>query len=203
MKRAYAILIFLLLFTSVAEARKDEVQRFTFGAEWGYVAEIWSGFHNNFFAPEGYRVNQRESSFGYKGNTDTYIHVGYNLDEKWNLAMYIGYAGIDKEDKILPVTLRGTRFYGPDPMADRFFTFLDLGSGICLKKPVQEIFTGRFGGGYRMSLSPDTKLDLMVGLSLTYTHPEVIHDGRQIPHKMINRNDKLCGGLSISLALTI
>lgn len=204
MRRVVCILLMLILFNISVFAQKDcrnTYPRFTFGAEWGYVAEIWSGFHNNFFAPEGYRVDQRESSFGYKGNTDTYIHIGYNLDEKWNLAMYLGYAGIDKEDKILPVTIRGTRFFGPDPMADRFFTFLDLGSGICLKRPVQEILAAKTGLGYRLSLSRDTKLDIHIAARATYTHMNIIYDGVPIDADRTNRNQFLTAALSLGMAV--
>lgn len=186
-----------------AQERDGEVySRITFGAEWGYVATFWEFSHNNFFSAEGYRINEKESSFGYHSNGDLYLHAGCNVDEYWNLSLYAGYAGVNG-NKVVPVSIRATRYYGDDPSADRWFSFADLGSGICVKKPVQEILTGKLGGGYRISLSRDTKLDFMIGLRLTYTHPEVIHDGKQIPHKMTNRNNALCGGLSISLALTI
>ena len=206
MKKIISILLTICAFNICVKAQvtgEERFPRFTFGAEWGYVATVWEFTHNNFFSAEGYRINEKGNAFGYHSNGEVYLHAGYNFDEYWNLSLYAGYGGVNGMHKIVPISIRATRYYGDDPLTDRWFTFAGLGSGICLKKPVQEIFTGRFGGGYRMSLSPDTKLDLMVGLSLTYTHPEVIHDGRQIPHKLINRNDKLCGGLSISLALTI
>lgn len=184
-------------------SRKERYPRLTFGAEWGYVATFWDYTHNNFFSAEGYRINEKVNSFGWVSNGDLYLHAGYNIDESWNISVYAGYGGVNGPNKVIPVSFRATRCYGDDPMKDRWFSFVDLGSGICIKKPVQEIVTGRFGGGYRLSLSKDTKLDLMAGLRLAYTHPEVIHDGRPIPHKMINRNNTICGGLSISLALTL
>lgn len=206
MKKIISILLILCTFNTYinAQGRGEEgYPRLTFGAEWGYVATFWEFTHNNFFSAEGYRINEKGSEFRYHSNGDLYLHAGYNFDEYWNLSLYAGYGGANGMHKIVPISIRATRYYGDDPLMDRWFTFADLGSGICIKKPIQEILTGKFGGGYRMSLSRDTKLDLMIGLRLTYTHLEVIHDGKQIPHKMINRNNTLCGGLSISLALTI
>ena len=204
MRRIMCILLMFSLFNISVFAQKgceDAYPRFTFGAEWGAVAEFWSGFHNNFFAPEGYRVNQRGNSFRYRENTDTYVHMGCNLNEKWNLALYVGHAGVDEEEKVLPMTIRGTRFFGTDPMSDRFFTFLDLGSGLCLKRPVQEILAAKTGFGYRISLSRDTKLDFHIAARATYTHQNIIYDDIPIQADRTNRNDLLVAAVSLGMAV--
>ena len=176
---------------------------FTFGAEWSSVAEIWSGFHHNFFSPEGYRVNLEENSFGYKYSSDLYVHVGYNVNKNWNLSLYIGYADIGENGRIMPVTVRGTAFFGDNPMADRWFTFADLGSGICIKRPVQEIVAGKTGLGYRISLSRDTKLDFHIAARMTYAHKNIIYDNTFIPEDRTNRNNIYVAAVSIGMALVL
>lgn len=204
MKRIVCILLMLNLFNISVFAQEEcgyACPCLTFGAEWSSVAEIWSGFHNNFFAPDGYRVDQRGNRFRYRENTDVYVHIGYNFDEKWNIALYVGYADADEEEKILPVSLRGTRFFKSDHMSDRWFTFLDIGSGLCLKRPVQEILAAKTGFGYRLSLSRDTKLDFHIAARATYAHKNIIYDDTIIQADRTNRNDLLIGALSLGMAV--
>ena len=153
MKKILAILLILFSFNIYVNAQKDRFSRYTFGVEWGYVATFQSGYRYIFFPPEGYRVDVRDNSFGLHSNADMYIHSGINLNRQWNLSLYAGYAGVGDIHKVIPVSIRTTRYFGKDPLKDRWFAFTDLGSGICLKRPVQEILTGKIGGGYRMSLS--------------------------------------------------
>jgi hypothetical protein len=80
--------------------------------------------------------------------------------------------------------------------------FADGGSGICLKTPVQEILTGKIGGGYQMSLSRDTKLNFLFSARGTFTHPSVYYDGSRIPMNRTNRNNAVVGAVSIGLGLT-
>ena len=204
MRRLMCILLMFSLFNInvfAQKADKDAYPRLTFGVEWSTIAELWSGFHHNFYAPEGYRVDQQGNSFHYRENSDTYVHFGWNPDENWNLGLYVGYTEIYEEERILPVSVRGTRFFGSDPMSDRWFTFLDLGSGICLKRPVQEIAAAKSGFGYRLSLSRDTKLDIHVAARATYTHINIIYDDTPIPAERTNRNNVLIGAISLGMAV--
>lgn len=186
---------------SAQNAAEKPYPRFTVGAEWSYLATISSGYHHNFFSDEGYRVNLEDHSFGYRTNGDVFIHAGYNFNEFWNLSLYIGFAGVDRYENIMPISLRGTRYFGDNPLEDRWFTFVDLGSGVTLKMPVQEILCGKIGYGYRMSLSRDTKLDFHIAARMTYTHTNIIYDNTLIPREMTNRNNVYAGALSLGMAV--
>lgn len=201
---AFIVLLFIAFNMSVnaREGGDPDFPRMTFGLEWGYVATLQSGYHYNFFAPEGYRVDDYGNAFKYHSNADVYVHLGYNLNHLWNISLYLGYAGVDDIHNVMPVSLRTTRFFGDDHMKDRWFGFVDLGSGICIKKPVQEILAGKIGGGYRLSLSRDTKLDFVLAVRMTYTHPQIIYDKAPIPIEMTNRNNAYVGAVSLGLALT-
>ena len=73
MKKA-SIIIFVMLLTSIGlKAQTEPVPRFTFGAEWGYIATFYSGYHFNFFAPEGYRADPRHQEFTYISNGEAYL----------------------------------------------------------------------------------------------------------------------------------
>ena len=67
---------------------------------------------------------------------------------------------------------------------------------------VQEILTGKIGGGYQMSLSSDTKLNFLFSARGTFTHPSVYYDSNRIPMNRTNRNNAVVGAVSIGLGLT-
>ena len=202
MKKILAILLTLISFNNFVNAQKDRFSKYTFGVEWGYVATFQSGYRYIFFPPEGYRVDVRDYSFGLQNNADLYIHSGVNLSRSWNLSLYAGYAGVGDIHKVLPVSIRATRYFGKDPLSDRWFAFTDLGSGICFKRQVQEILTGKIGGGYRMSLSRYSKLDFIISARMTYTHPQITYDQEVISQEMVRRNNAYVSALSLGLGLT-
>ena len=202
MKKILAILLTLISFNNFVNAQKDRFYKYTFGVEWGYVATFQSGYRYIFFPPEGYRVDVRDNSFGLQNNADLYIHSGVNLSRSWNLSLYAGYAGVGDIHKVLPVSIRATRYFGKGPLSDRWFAFTDLGSGICFKRPVQEILTGKIGGGYRMSLSRYSKLDFIISARMTYTHPQITYDQEVISQEMVRRNNAYVSALSLGLGLT-
>ena len=202
MKKILVILLILFSFNNFVNAQQDRFSKYTFGVEWGYVATFQSGYRYIFFPPEGYRVDVRDNSFRLQNNADLYIHSGVNLSRSWNLSLYAGYAGVGDIHKVLPVSIRATRYFGKDPLSDRWFAFTDLGSGICFKRPVQEILTGKIGGGYRMSLSRHSKLDFIISARMTYTHPQITYDQEVISQEMVRRNNAYVSALSLGLGLT-
>lgn len=203
---AYTFILLACTFLSLeaGEKAKGEYEhtRFTFGAEWSYVASFWSGWHYNFFSSEGYRIDQRGNAAGYTSSAEAYLHAGYNFNRHWNLSFYAGYAGIGHYNRVVPMSFRITRYFGKNPLADRWLTFLDIGSGICIKPGPQEIVTAKAGGGWRMSLSRCTKLDFLASARVTYTHPTVTYDSIAVPVDMTNRNEALVLALSVGISLT-
>ena len=107
MKKIISILLTICAFNICVKAQEtgeESFPRFTFGAEWGYVATVWEFTHNNFFSAEGYRINEKGNAFGYHSNGELYLHAGYNFDEYWNLSLYAGYGGVNGMHKIVPIS---------------------------------------------------------------------------------------------------
>lgn len=205
MKKFILISLILCLFNNNVKAQDEGGEtypKFTLGLEWGYIASMTTFYHYNFYAPEGFRVDEKGLLWGCMSSADVYLNVGWNINPVWNLALYIGYAGVGNLHKSLPVSIRGTRYFKANMPQDRWFVFADGGSGICLKTPVQEILTGKIGGGYQMSLSSDTKLNFLFSARGTFTHPSVYYDSNRIPMNRTNRNNAVVGAVSIGLGLT-
>lgn len=178
-------------------------RRITFGAEWGYVGTFYSGYHYNFFAPEGYRVDPRGHGLAYSSNGEMFIHAGCNIGSKSNLSLYIGFSAIEEYHRTIPVSIRYTRYYKTNRMGDRWFSFIDAGSGISIKKQPREILTGKVGGGYRICLGNEVNLDFIVSLRSVLTHPDIDYYGTEIPSDRINRNNAYSSAISLGMALTL
>lgn len=202
MKRGLTAYLTLLV-SCVCAWGRGELPRITFGAEWGYMPAFVTGYHYNFYDPEeGFRYDGKDSSMSYHTNGEVTLHVGYNINELWNLSVHAGYSGAAGFQPVIPLSLRGTRYWGRGHQSDRWFSFCDIGSGICLKKKPQWIFSTKLGSGYRISLSRHTKLDFIAALRFLYMHPDIIYYGSSLGHEWINRNDGYVGSLFLGIALT-
>lgn len=205
MKKVLLILLTLCVFNNNVKAQEERGEtypKFTFGLEWGYIASLTTIYHYNFYAPEGFRVDEQGIISGVRSNADMYLNVGWNISSLWNVSLYVGYAGVGDLHNILPISVRGTRYFGSDPMDDRWFIFADAGLGICLKTPVQEISAVKIGGGYQLALSRDTKLNFLISARSTYTHPSIYFDGSRIPMSRTNRNNAVICALSAGIGLS-
>lgn len=203
MKRIVTAALLLLSLTAGGKGKRpDGVSRITFGAEWNYIASFNCRIHNNFFSDIGYRVDMNDNTYDFKSNADLYLHCGFNLSEDWNISVYSGIAGVYSQNKIIPVSLRATRYFRPDSRGDRWFTFMDGGSGISVSRHPQAVGTGKIGGGYRISMSPASKLDFLIALRMTLNRPEIEYDGFEIPIDKINRNNAYVNAVSAGISLT-
>ena len=201
MKRLILILLLFCTFALKPDAQEKPFPRFTYGAEWSYVATMHTVWHYNFFSPDGYRVNIKGSESMFRSNGEAYLNAGYNFNEKWNLSVYIGITGLCGLHNAVPLSLRGTYHFGNDPDADRWFTFMEAGSGVSLKVPPQEIFACKAGGGYRISLSRNTKLDFLMAVKMTYAHPDIVYDDVTIDFERINRNGMTMVSATLGMAV--
>ena len=203
MKRLAVISIMLIVFLTCARAQsREDFPRITYGAEWSFVASGYSAYHYNFFSTEGYRYNLKGAAAEFTSNGEALLHVGYNVTDSWNLAIYTGFTGISDIHNAIPLSFRTTRLFKPKANGDRWFAFADIGSGISLKDRPQPITCGKIGGGYRLSLSRYSKLDFLMALRAVYTHPDISYNGETIIPTKISRNDGIICSLSIGIGFT-
>lgn len=204
MKRVVLISILSLLICTGAAARRHEsnVPCVTFGAEWSYSAAFLKGYHYYFIAPEGFRIEERDNRATFHSNCEVYLHAGYNLNGNWNLSLYAGYAGIGDFHTGIPVSLRMTRFFGNDPLQDRWFAYCDIGSGISIKKDPQELLSGKIGVGYRLSMSKYTKVDFIAALRCIHTHPDIEYFGEKISLESVSRSSGYIISASVGIGIT-
>ena len=205
MRNALISILFLLVSSSLraGDTVRSEHTRITFGAEWNYVGSFYCSIHHNFYSEVGYRVDLKNNISDYTSNADLYLHCGYNLNDRWNISLYAGIAGVSDINRIVPLSLRATRYFRPDGNGDRWFTFIDGGSGITLTGHPQAAASGKIGCGYRVSLSNASKLDFLFAFRTTLTHPEIEFDGFSVPLDKINRNNAYVCAFSAGISLTL
>jgi hypothetical protein len=212
MRRIFYILLIICTFNINVSGSNKNVKgqnglsegdfKLTYGAEWSYIGSIHYSSKFNFYDSEGYRENRSESRYGYWNNGEALLHIGYNLNTNWNLSLYTGIIGLDDFHNAIPLSLRATYCFGDSAATDRWISFADVGTGLSLKQQPQEILTGKVGGGYRLSLSRDSKLDFIAALRLAYTHPKVIDGNDVIPLESVNRNTALIKSFSFGMSIT-
>ena len=201
MKKGLLILVLAMLtfICAAGKTRTYDIPGFTYGVEWCYAETFFTGHHNYFISPEGYRVEQKEHKIKHLPNAEVSLHTGYNLNPNWNISFRLGYTGIGDMHPGIPATLRLTKFFGKDYMADRWFTYGEAGSGISIKERPQELLVGRIGTGYRLSLSKYAKLDLIGSLRYIRTHPDIEYYGEHITTYTRNEGRTVSATLGIGL----
>lgn len=205
MKKFLYILLIICSFNLNVKGQdsvSEDFARLSFGAEWSYIGTVNYNTWYNFFSTDGYRLNRHENVSGYWNNAEALVHVGYNFNKHWNLALYAGMTGFANFHNAVPVSLRATYYWGQDALKDRWLTFMDLGTGVSIKGEPQEIWTGKVGGGYRITLSRDTKLDLIAAIRLACTHPQIIDGQDIITLEWTNRNLALLQSFSLGISIT-
>lgn len=199
MKRGLLISV-LLLFCALASGQGQP--KYTFGAEWSYCATFFSSHRFYYLATEGHRIDDKGQSAGYFSDGEVYIHGGINLNPNWNLSLFAGFTGIADYHGAIPVSLRATRYFGDNHLEDRWFSYVDLGSGLSLTETPRELLTAKLGAGYRVSLSRLTKLDFIASLRYIHTRPDINYHGTIIPMEHVGRNIANIVSASLGIGLT-
>lgn len=182
---------------------KKNYTTITYGIEWSYVESFSSFIHQNFYSQEGSRVDIKRSALFHKSEAEVYLHLGANLNKYWNLALYAGCTRIVHTHYAIPISLRLTRFFRPDPMGDRGISFIEAGSGPAFTKVPSPLFSARIGGGYRFSLNRKTKIDLIASYRLLYSQSQINYFGEIISHEAIMRNTGLYSAITIGVNITL
>ena len=177
--------------------------RFTFGVEWGYSQCFLLNRDYNFISEEGYRVYEQNLGFLWHPNAQLLASVGYQLGERSTLAVYGGYIGVGKNNRLLPVMLRYS-YFPSTHSEDGLFAYAQGGLAWHVHATAGRMgWLGTLGGGYRIRLSRDVRLDLLVGLKYLHDHPSIPNpEGPgNVPEHNIRKNTAGYCALDISFAV--
>ena len=203
MKRCWLISTVCLLvwFATPAEAQTPQRKAsLSYGVEWGYTSTLMHVYHHNYIADEGYRVDINGIEACYNSNGQILGHIGVNAWDRYTFSVYSGYIGIKQERHVIPLTVRATYFFR-SYHEDGYMAFIENGIGI--HDEAHNTYLGKFGTGYRLSLSPKLNMDLMLSLQLADDHPTLYDpEDQEIPKEDLRRNDSTYGAINFMIAIT-
>lgn len=206
----FAALVPALLFSPFQASGRDDGAakrawpRFTFGIESSYVLTFMNRSHFNFISADGGRRDVKSFSAGLWSNGQFLVHGGVNLTEKVNISLYTGYGGIFVRERMVPVSVRVSWFYGRDPMKNRWMSFCSVGAGFNNPDMLSRISAeGKAGGGYRISLNRHVKMDMLLAFQEVYTHIRAYENdtGSYVPEERLRRNDTWIGAFTFGIGL--
>lgn len=206
-----ASLTVLVLGLADAGAKDKEGSRFlgtfTFGIEGSYISSVASHRHFNFISSYGYRSDRKFWSTRYHSNGEFLMHIGADISDGFNLSVYTGRSGIAVNRLVTPLTLRGTCFFGKDPMKGRWLAYMDAGpgfSGYGDDLSVSGMF--KIGTGYRVPLGRYTKLDFLLSFRNVVTDKNIMNSIMAstiyIEEENLRRNDAQYLGITFGIGIT-
>lgn len=209
MRRKLLIIILLLSsFLSSVSARvlpaEPPFNRLRFTAEWGYTQCAFLYRDYNFISEEGYRVFDRSHGFNWHANAHFAARLGYPLSARSVLSLEVGYMGVGKDNRLMPVTLRYD-FHPHTFHEDGIFCFASGGTAWHIHTTAgQMALLATAGCGYRFRLCDDCALDLLVGLKYLRDHPALSDPERagNVPEHNIRKNVAGYCALDISVAIS-
>ena len=178
--------------------------RFTVGVEWGYTQNLLQSRRYNFISEEGYRIFEDSFAFKPHANAQVLAHFGYRLSEQAGLAVYGGYMGMGKDNRLFPLMLRVSFFPSTDN-EDGLFVYGQGGVAWHVHTTAGRMaWLGSAGGGYRIRLARNTNLDLLLGVKYLHDHPSIPNpEGPgNVPEHNIRMNNAGYCALDISIAIS-
>ena len=177
MRRRLLLIISLTVVMSLSsEARLPDswfFRRFNMGVEWGYTQCLFQTGDYNIISEEGYRIYDKDGAFLFHPNACVSGQIGFLLNDYFVVALYGGYAGMGKGDRLIPVQLRLSWFIDT---LDEDGGFLFLQGGPAFHVHIQETppaWLIASGFGYRFRLNFDCNLDISLGVKYLNDHPQL------------------------------
>lgn len=204
------LLIFILLVSMLSSSLaarpfpdKRFFDRFVVGAEWGYTQCLFLHRDYNFISDEGYRVYEQDFRFLPHANAQVLATLGYRLSEVASLSLCGGYIGIGENNRLLPAMLRFSYFPSTDS-EDGLFAFGQGGVAWHVHATAGRMaWLAGAGAGYRIRISYDTNLDLLVGVKYVHDHPSIPNPESpgNVPEHNIRKNNAGYYALDLSIAI--
>lgn len=207
MRRKFLPVIFLCMLCIPLSARMPDnwfFSRFQLGLEWGYSQCLYRNWSYNYFSEEGYRVYDNPHGPHLHPNGLILARVGWRLDERFGAALCAGYAGAGQDNRLLPLLLRLSWFPKTDG-CDGPFAFVQGGPLWHIRgegRPAAWMET--LGGGYRIALDGDFRLDFALGVKFFQDHPLIPNPeapGNVPTHNILKNNAGYCA-LDLTVALS-
>lgn len=160
--RKRVIMAMFCLLASASFLKAEAPLRFRYGVEWGYSPQIASSFQYTFLSANGYRVSEGSPDHELDYFTNAFVMAGAGAEfaDYFSLSLNVGFRGLYKDFRVVPVELRFAAFFrgyshnGP---------FLTVSAGPCLGERFSwddGTVTASLGAGLRACLIDKVSIDV-------------------------------------------
>lgn len=205
MRKSILYILALFLCFSARAEEKVQASRLRFGVEWGYTQSFYKYHHFNIISTDGYRIDEESKGFFLHPNGILLASIGYDFNDRINMSLYSGYAGLMDNCRVFPLSLRLNIFPHRNMFKDGFFSFAEGGIGFrvpTLEKHSPAAFVC-VGEAYRIKLTPYANLDFLLSLRMCMDRPliESPEGSGYVQKHNIRSNAARYYALSFSIAL--
>lgn len=168
MARKFIILIVAALLLAVAfpasgASGNGQKARFGYGVEWGSLLTIYNWSSNTYTSEEGYLVDETGGLFNYHANGFIAARAGVDF-RKLNLSVLAGWQGFGRDQRGIPVWLRGN-FHFDGTSEDGHFLRLECGLAIPENKDnTKPTWFSGLGFGRRTMITDKMSLDITLSV---------------------------------------
>lgn len=199
------LLISLLSVPCTLNARSSENKRHLgLKIEWGYTQSFFHYHRYGVTSIEGYRIYETAHGIKFNPNGRVLLGARYEYNNHFELGLTTGYLGAQESIRAIPIIAQ-IKYYPVDIRHDGFFTQIEAGAALHISKAhgSRLLPTATIGEGYRLMLSPEHSIDLIISLSNFYDKPNIANpDGAgYIPRERILSNHAIYSAVNICICL--
>ena len=181
----------------------SSAKRFAFGVEWGGGSPVVAYHSYSYKLDVGYRVSDKEWTTPAYPLAYANLKFGYMITPVLETALTIGYEGVSKVERVIPVTARLSVY---PAKRENGGGFMFVGGGVMISENMTSrvTFGGYLGGGYRFRLSSVVGLELFLRLSINTRYPDLYDPDTEmkIPSESIYLNRMLQGAVSAGIGIS-
>ncbi|MBO4427729.1 MAG: hypothetical protein J5771_04540 [Bacteroidales bacterium] len=174
------------------------------GAGWGASMNVVRDYHFNYLEETfGYRIDEDGAEVFDAFNAWFEGFISQDIGKKNALSLRIGWAGIAKGRKVLPIMLQWDRHFAGN-YNDGWFVFAGAGAVLGHMTGTNHSWIAREGAGYRICLGGGDCLDITASFRSVLDRPRIFdsEEGRYVSGRNTLRNNVWYHALTVGISLS-
>lgn len=174
MKRLYLTLIFMVLIAGLQPIKAQGQVNIIYGVEWGGILNFHKQIYALYQTKDQYLVEYHDAGPIHHLNGLLNVYGGIGIPSA-EFSVHCGYQGVDKDFRVIPVSLRATAFLDKERVEGIYFLG-EGGTGIPIRKIDLNSYSGSVGLGYRINLNGKASLNYSLAFTLANYQPKELDD---------------------------
>ena len=173
-----ALLLIIILLSSTYTYAKDNVLRPVYGLEWGVSCSFYNRDYILYTTEDKFLVELEDIASNNHVNGSLTAYGGFRY-KQIETSVKIGYEGVSKNFRVIPIGLRLSYFFGKS--ADNgLFANLESSLGIPMEKKYRESINTNLGLGYRFHISKKFSIDYKLSFGYLAAQPLTFYNYHEL-----------------------